>query len=104
MSVTWDDVGTPTIRRGEDSIEITPEKLKKRYNNREDPNATSRSIELNRTYSGTSPIKRKALDYISQMENDTNEHWEKSQVDYLKKVILTLDAKCKVTFTSLLEC
>ena len=88
ISVVWDDVATPTIRKGDEEIELSAEKLKKRYLTKDEMSKSSASIG--------SPSKRKALDFVTDPDAEGTKTWEKTQIDYLKRVILVLDAKCKV--------
>eukprot|EP00331_Platyophrya_macrostoma_P008510 CAMPEP_0176430638 /NCGR_PEP_ID=MMETSP0127-20121128/14363_1 /TAXON_ID=938130 /ORGANISM="Platyophrya macrostoma, Strain WH" /LENGTH=872 /DNA_ID=CAMNT_0017812547 /DNA_START=26 /DNA_END=2644 /DNA_ORIENTATION=+ len=90
ISVTWDDISqnSPTIRKGNQEIDLSPEKLRLRY--------YSEESEMNRsTGSLGSPSKRKAVDNVSDLRGDADQLWESAQVEYLKKVILALDIKCK---------
>ena len=88
ISVTWDDVNSPIVLKGNQEIDLSPERLKSRYSEGTGLNKSTSSLD--------SPSKRKTLDNVSELRNEADQAWESAQVDYLKRVILALDAKCKV--------
>lgn len=94
ISVTWDDVGSPIKGGGYQyrEADLSPDNLRKRY---------SEENELNRsTGSLNSPSKRRALDSVAEIRNEADQMWESAQIDYLKKIIVGLEIKCKVQAAS----
>ena len=93
ISVVWDDIGTPIIRRGNQDKEadVSIDKQKQRYMDDDELNKSAISVG--------SPTRRRNLDGGSDTRSESEKRWESAQVEYLKKIIVSLEVKCKVNFT-----
>ena len=91
LSTNWDEVSTPTTRQEKQDFEITEEKLKQRSSPRGEQ-------ENNKLSGGTRKLLNKQFitKLLPEINTEASTPYERVNLEYLKKIVMVLDAKSKV--------